>query len=157
MKPLRRFLPLILLPTLALFSTARAAAETDSPVETVKAIYHTAYAHFGFDADIVKTYKPWLTPDLYSRLLKKANQPVAKGDAPDIEGDVIFDAQDVPNKYVVGKATTDSTKAKVDVSLTYSGEPDKRHFTVQLQQIDGAWKVSDIDYGKDGKLSDLLK
>jgi len=26
-----------------------------------------------------------------------------------------------------------------------------------LVQINGAWEITDVDYGKDGKLSDLLK
>jgi hypothetical protein len=133
----------------------RAESGASDPAEVTKAAYQVDLKHFGFDAETLRADKPYLTPDLYAKLLKKANQPVAKGDAPDIEGDVLFDAQDVPDKYEVGSATIHDTKADVPVYLRYGNE--KRHFTVRLVQINGAWKISEVDYGKDGKLSDLLK
>jgi len=33
---------------------------------------------------------------------------------------------------------------------------EKRHLTVLLTQLKGAWKVYDVIYDKDGKLTDLL-
>jgi len=83
------------------------------------------------------------------------NQPVPKGDAPDIEGDVFLNAQDVPDKFEVGQATIDKDNAKVDVTLRWSKE--KRHYTVLLKQVSGAWKVYDVNYGSDGTLTALLK
>ena len=157
MKPLRWFLMLVLLGSIALLSGARAASETDSPPAVVQALYHSALIHFGFTPDTVKSYRPWLTPELYTRLWKKVNEPTPKGDAPDIEGDVILDCQDPPDKFVVGKASIDQTNAKVDVTLIWPSSGEKRQYRALLQQIDGAWKVYDIDYGKDGKLTDLLK
>jgi hypothetical protein len=158
MKPLRWLLMLVLLESIALLSGARAASETDSPAAVVQALYHSAFIHFGFTPDTIKSNRQWLTPELYSRLLKKVNEPTPKGDAPDIEGDVFLDCQDPPEKFVVGKASIDQARAKVDVTLTWAGgSGEKRHYSVLLKQIDGAWKVCDVDYGKDGKLTDLLK
>ena len=149
---------LLLLESIALLSGARAASETDSPAAVVQALYHSALIHFGFTPDTIKSGRQWLAPELYSRLWKKVNEPTPKGDAPDIEGDVFLDCQDPPDKFVVGKASIDQTKAKVDVTLTWAGgSGEKRHYNVLLKQIDGAWKVYDVDYGKDGKLTDLLK
>ncbi len=133
----------------------RAETTGSGPAEVTKAAYQVDLKHFGFDADTLRADKPYLTTDLYAKLLKKANQPVAKGDAPDIEGDVLFDAQDVPDKYEVGSASINGTKAEVPILLRYGNE--KRHFVVRLVQINGAWKIAEVDYGKDGKLSDLLK
>ena len=158
MKSLPWLLILVLLESIALLSGAKAASETDSPAAVVQALYHSAFTHFGFTPDTIKSNQPWLTPELYSRLWKKVNEPTPKGDAPNIESDVFLDCQDLPNKYIVGKASVDQTKAKVDVVLTWSGASgEKRHYTALLKQIDGTWKVYDIDYGKDGKLTDLLK
>ncbi len=158
MKPLYWLLTLVMLESIALLSGARAASETDSPAAVVQALYHSAFIHFGFTPDTVKSNRQWLMPELYSRLLKKVNEPTPKGDAPDIEGDVFLDCQDPPDKFVVGKASIDQTKAKVEVTLTWpGGSGEKRHSSALLKQIDGAWKVYDIDYGKDGKLTDLLK
>ena len=136
---------------------AAAAHLGDSPEAVTKALYRKAVAAPGFGTDTVKAERQWLTPDLYARLMKKARLPVPKGDVPDIDGDVFLNAQDLPTKWEVGKASIDGTTAKVGVDLSWS-DADKRHFTVFLIQINGAWKVSDVDYnGKEGKLTDLLK
>ena len=158
MKPLRWLSILVLLGSIGLFSSAGAASETDSPTAVVQALYHSAFIHFGFTPETVKSNRQWLTPGLYSRLLKKVNEPTPTGDAPDIEADVFLNCQDLPDKFMVGKASIDQAKAKVDVTLRWAGGAgEKRHYNVLLKQIDGAWKVYDIDYGKDGKLTDLLK
>jgi hypothetical protein len=158
MKLLRWLLVLALLESLALVSGTRAASEADGATAVVQALYHSASIHFGFTPDTIKANRQWLTPELYSRLWKKVNEPTPKGDAPDIEGDVFLDCQDQPDKFVVGKASINQSAATVDVSLTWGGASgEKRHYSVLLKQVDGAWKVSDIDYGKDGKLTDLLK
>ena len=129
---------------------AAAAPPGDSPEAVTKALYRKAIADPGFGTDTVKAERQWLTPALYASLLKKANQPVAKGD-------VFLNAQDLPTKWEVGKASINGIMAKVGVDLSWS-DADKRHFTVLLIQINGAWKVSDVDYnGKEGKLTDLLK
>jgi hypothetical protein len=150
---------LINLPFLALLvafvSTALAAAEVTGPAAITKGAYHTAMAHFGFDAASVKLQQDRLTLDLYGRLLKKVNEPVPAGDAPDIEGDVFLDCQDVPTKYEVGDAVIDGTKARVKVTLHWDN--DKRQYVVLLTQINGVWKIYDINFGKDGTLTDLLK
>jgi hypothetical protein len=153
---MRPFPLAVLLVALALLtSPINAAPDNSDPTNVVQALYHNSMTHFGFDPDIVKSAKPWLTPGLYARLWKKANAPTPKGDAPDIEGDVFMDAQDAPYSFKVDDSSIHDTKATVGVTLVYSSE--KRHYTVLLDKIGGAWKVSDVDYGQDGKLSDLLK
>jgi hypothetical protein len=134
---------------------ARAETGAGDPAAVTKEAYQVDLKHFGFDAATLRADKPYLTPELYAKLLKKANQPVAKGDAPDIEGDVLFDAQDTPDKYVVGTANLRGGEAEVPVVLFYGKE--KRLFQVRLVQLKSGWKISEVDYGKDGKLSDLLK
>jgi hypothetical protein len=140
----------------SLLSTLPArAADDGGPAGVVQALYQSALKNFGFDPDTVKVAKPWLTPGLYARLWKKANEPVPEGDAPDIEGDVFLDAQDLPTRFDVEPAVVHEDRATVGVRVYFSGE--KRHYTVLLDKIAGAWKVSDVDYGPDGKLTDLLK
>src|SRR5450631_2793565 len=76
-----------------------ATAETDSPAAAVKALYRSSLGHFGFSPESVKAAEPFVTPELYARMLKKVNAPTPKGDTPDIEGDLFLDAQDVPTKW----------------------------------------------------------
>ena len=145
-----------LLLTIGLFSVSNAAPAASSPAEVTNALYKVARKNFGFSVDSIKVEKPWLTPDLYSRMMKEANKPVAKGDAPDIEGDVFLNSQEDIDSFKVGKETIDQGTAKVEVTVTVGGEG--RKYLVLLKQIEGAWKVSDVNYGgKDGSLTDLLK
>ncbi|MCE0484007.1 MAG: YbjP/YqhG family protein [Methylacidiphilales bacterium] len=131
-----------------------AATDADSPADVVRALFHSAQLHFGFSPESVKAAKPWVTPKLYARMWKKVNEPVPKGDAPDIEGDLFLNSQDPPDKFEIGDTPIDHATAQVAVTLVWPSE--KRKETVLLEQIDGVWKVNDVDYGKDGKLSDLL-
>jgi hypothetical protein len=146
---------------LLLLATTLPALRAETPVATdpasvTKAAYATAMAHFGFTAETLRHEKPYLAADLYAALLKKANQPTPKGDAPDIEGDVILNSQDLPNKYSVDPATISGPRATVPVTLVWGTE--NRRYLVYLTQLkSGSWKIADIDYGKDEKLSDLLK
>ena len=139
---LRRWL--IVLLSCALIQNAVAAPAADDPATVTNALYVSALHHMGFGTpgNTVKASRPWLTPDLYARLWKKVNQPVPKGDAPDIDGDVFLDCQDPPEKCEVGKGTIDQPNAKVDDTLSWPKE--KRHYTVMLKQVSGAWKKSTI-------------
>ena len=153
----RSRLALVLWPLLAMASIEVAygdPAKTD-PAKVTKAAYQTAMAHFGFSPETLAAEKKWFAPDLYAGLLKKANQPVPKGDAPDIEGDILLDCQDPPTSFTVGPSTQDGAQAKVPVTLHWQGET--RHYIVFLKQDGGAWKIDEVDFGKDGKLTDLLK
>ena len=154
MKRIRRSLALAGFACILPLSFA-AVAETQSPSAVTQGVYQFALAHPGFASETIKPQKKYLTPDLYSRLMKKLNQPVPKGDAPDIEGDVFLDCQDPPSSFQVGASAIDRATAKVEVTLLWPQE--KRHCTVLLKQVSGAWKVDDIVYDKDGRLSDLLK
>jgi Protein of unknown function (DUF3828) len=155
MKLLRRGMMVLLLLPVLLTMRASAAAADNGPAAVVQALYQEAMANTdGFSPKSVHAVKVWVAPELYARLRKKANEPTPKGDAPDIDGDVFLDAQDLPTRFEVGSAAIDGGKAKVAVTLTWSAET--RHYTVLLEQIGGAWKVTNIDFGKDGKLTDLL-
>jgi hypothetical protein len=133
-----------------------AATPTDSPGTVVQDLYRSSVDHFtGFSPDSVKLTKPWVTPKLYGRLLKKANEPQPKDTAPDIEGDLFLDSQEAPTRFEIGQCSVNQAKASVEVVLFWPHET--RHYVVQLKQLDGAWKVSDVNYGKDGKLTDLLQ
>ena len=137
-----------------LLISASALRAADTPADVARALYRSSLAHFGFSPDSVKLTKPWVTPELYARVWKKVNEPTPKGDVPAIDGDLFLNAQDVPTKWDIGDAAITGSKARVNVILHWDKE--QRLYTVLLKQVDGAWKVYDVDFGKDGKLSDLL-
>ncbi len=135
---------------------AGAAPPAEGPASVTQGLYEAAMKHPGFSEDSVKAYHPFVTPALFSRLWKEVTTPAPVGDAKDIEFDVITGGQDAPTGFEIGPMSIDQTQAKVDVTVIFS--PTEKHgFTVNLTKIDGTWKVYDIDYGTDGKLSKLLK
>ena len=138
-------------------SCAADMLENSTPNAVVRALYRHSLDHFSFDRESVRAVKPWVTPGLYARLLKKVNTPQPKDEAPDIEGDVFLDAQEAPTGFKVDPGTIiiDETQAQVGVSLEWPG--DKRHYTVFLQHLNGVWKVSEVQFEKDGRLTDLLR
>ena len=135
---------------------AGATPPADSPATVTQNLYQVALKNWGFSPKVVKAYQPFLTPGLYSRLWKQATKPTPPGDANEIDFDVITGGQDTPDKFEVGHASIDQTKAKVEVTVIYLPS-EKQHYTVLLTQVDGAWKVDDIDYGLNGKLTSFLK
>ena len=158
MHPLRCALTLLCFALLGFTSHVAAdpAPSSGSPAAVVQALYSACLDHStGFNAESVKLAKSFLTPDLYARILKKLNQPTPKDEAPDIEGDIFLDAQEFPKSFVIDETSIQNDRAWVRVALRWPEE--ERHYWVHLQQIDDAWKVWDVKYGKDGTLRNLLK
>lgn len=160
MKSTRLLIALLLF----LFAAQAPAAEKASPdaAKAVQTFYDYHFKHsMAFDAAQIKARKAWLAPELYALITKVLNTPVPEGDAPDIEGDIFTDSQEVPTAFHVGKTTVDNATAKVakvakvEVTLTWSRE--KRHFTVLLTQVKQAWLIQDIDYGDHRSLTKDLR
>src|SRR5437868_7623527 len=71
----------------------------------------------------------------------------SKGEVGAIDGDPLYDAQDMEIKsFAIGKATYDQGKAKVAVSFENFG----KQKTIVLVLVNGriGWRISDIDYGE---------
>lgn len=153
--------PLLFALLLFLFAVQAPAAQETSPdaAKAVQAFYDYHFKHsMAFDAAQIKARKAWLTPELYALITKVLNKPVPKGDAPDIEGDIFTDSQEVPTAFHVGKATVNNATAnvaKVEVTFTWSRE--KRHVTLLLTQVEHAWLIQDIDYGDHRSLTKDLR
>jgi hypothetical protein len=130
------------------------ATPPSTPSGVVEIVYRTSLDHFGFDVENVKRLKPWIAPELYARMWKKVNEPTPPGDAPDIEGDLFLNCQDLPTRMTFGTASVDHDKASMEVHLFFDSE--ERTCSVKLEELHGAWKIRDVDFGKDGKLTDLL-
>lgn len=133
-----------------------AAPPADGPATVTQGLYQAALKHPGFSPDSVRAYHPFLTRDLFDRLWKEVTSPVPTGDASSIDFDVITGGQDAPTNFEIGHMALDQNQAKVDVMVIFS-PTEKHQFTVTLTKQDGTWKVYDIDYGSDGRLSKLLK
>jgi hypothetical protein len=71
----------------------------------------------------------------------------SKGEVGVIDGDPLYDAQDMEiKKFAIGKAVSESaTKAKVPVTFENLGE--KKTITFGLSKGAAGWRIDDIDYG----------
>ena len=134
---------------------AGATPPAEGPASVTQGLYQAAIKHPGFSEESVKAYHPFVTPELFSRLWKEVTKPAPVGDANDIQFDVITGGQDAPTSFEIGQMSIDQTQAKVDVTVIFS-PTEKHRFTVFLTKVDGSWKVDDIDYGPDGRLSKML-
>ena len=79
----------------------------------------------------------------------------SKGEVGAIDGDPLYDAQDMEIKdFVIHPAKTEEGKATVLV--TFVNFKEKKSITFHCVQNEGAWKISDIQYA-DYALLKLLK
>ena len=71
----------------------------------------------------------------------------SKGEVGVIDGDPLYDAQDMEiKKFAIGKSVSESaTKAKVPVTFENLGE--KKTITFVLSKGAAGWRIDDIDYG----------
>ena len=71
----------------------------------------------------------------------------SKGEVGVIDGDPLYDAQDMEiKKFAIGKSESDSAdKAKVPVTFENFGE--KKTVTFMLTKVAAGWRINDIDYG----------
>ena len=87
----------------------------------------------------------YFAKSLADLIWKDAHGP--KGEVGVIDGDPLYDAQDMEIKnFAIGKSVSESaTKAKVPVTFENFGE--KKAITFVLTKGATGWRINDIDYG----------
>ena len=80
----------------------------------------------------------------------------SKGEVGAIEGDPLYDAQDMEiKKFAIGKPDIDGTNAKVATTFENFGE--KKTIIFLLTKGATGWRINDIDYGGGRTLSSFFK
>jgi hypothetical protein len=81
----------------------------------------------------------------------------SKGEVGAIDGDPLYDAQDMEiKKFAIGKPNYENTNAaKVEVSFENFGK--KKTIVFVLVRGTTGWRISDIQYGESGTLRGWLK
>lgn len=96
----------------------------------------------------------YFTKTLADLIWKDAN--ASKGEVGAIDGDPLYNAQDVEIKnFAVGRADVKGDSATVPVTFTNYGN--KQTINFALKQVSGSWKIDDIKYGNDDSLMKWLK
>jgi hypothetical protein len=80
----------------------------------------------------------------------------SKGEVGVIDGDPLYDAQDIQiSKFAIGKPSYESGKAKVVVTFENLGE--KKTIVYVLVNGNAGWHIDDIDYGEGRTLRSEFK
>ena len=80
----------------------------------------------------------------------------SKGEVGVIDGDPLYDAQDMEiKKFAIGKSTIDGKNAKVSVTFENFGQ--KKTLVFMLVNGRTGWRIHDIDYGDHGTMRSWFK
>jgi hypothetical protein len=80
----------------------------------------------------------------------------SKGEVGAIDGDPLYDAQDMDiKKFAIAKPTFEGGKAKVNVTFENFGQP--KSFVFTLVNGRTGWRINEIDYGEGRSLRGYLK
>lgn len=80
----------------------------------------------------------------------------SKGEVGALDGDPLYDAQDTEIKtFVIGKASYEGGKARVNVTFTNFGQ--RKSFLFTLVNGRSGWRIYNIEYGEGRSLRGYLK
>ena len=80
----------------------------------------------------------------------------SKGEVGAIDGDPLYDAQDMDiKKFVIGKPSYENSKARVNVSFENFGK--QKTIVFILANGRSGWRIHDIDYGGGRTLKGFFK
>jgi hypothetical protein len=95
----------------------------------------------------------YFTKQLANLIWKDAHGP--KDEAPTLDGDPLYDAQDTQIKaFSIGTAAVKGSSAEVRVTFTNFKE--KKGLKFALTRVGSGWKIEDIFYDRGGSLMDWL-
>jgi hypothetical protein len=139
-------------------SAPAAAAEAEAPAPAgaemlVRELYreHDAQRSPFFQSETRELLDRYFEPALAESIWKDAVE--SKGEVGALGFDPLYDAQDVePKNFIVHPAQAAAPSARVPVSFDSYGE--KRQLAFVLVPVDGAWKISNIEYADGRTLRD---
>lgn len=132
------------------------AAKPKSPDALIADLYkaHNAKRSPFFQTRSRARVNQYFEKDLADLIWKDA--VTSKGEVGVIEGDPLYDAQDMEIKnFAIGKATIEGNNAKVAVTFTNFGE--KKTIVFLLINSKVGWRIHDIDYGANGTMRSWFK
>ncbi|HXQ23096.1 MAG TPA: DUF3828 domain-containing protein [Candidatus Acidoferrales bacterium] len=128
------------------FGAQAARQPSSKPADAVRAFYTFHFAHdMAFTEASVRAKAAWLAPELFELCVAYFKKPVPAGQVPDIDGDPFTDSQEYPKSFRVGQPRVSATTVRVPVVLSWPGQ--QRTIRVQLQAVDGSWRITNITYG----------
>jgi hypothetical protein len=110
-----------------------------------------------FDAARLARLRAWLAPTLRQAFEAWFARPANPDEAPYLDGDPFTDSQEPPAALSLGELRQSGAQAWQTVFVEFDGGI-RRSMVYRLQrQPQGDWRISDIDYGHDTTLLQLLR
>jgi hypothetical protein len=132
------------------------AAKPKSPDALVADLYkaHNAKRSPFFQTRSRARVLQYFEKDLADLIWKDA--VTSKGEVGVIDGDPLYDAQDMEiKKFAIGKPTIEGNNAKVAVTFENFGE--KKTLVFLMVNGRAGWRIHDIDYGDHGTMRSWFK
>jgi hypothetical protein len=141
--------------SLTLLGAPAPAPKAETPEAVVKDFYAFHIKHdMGFTEATAKARKAWLSDGLWKAIQKYFKTPSKDDEVPGIDGDPFTDSQDPPTQFEVGN--TEMKDPFAYVSVTLSGNGDKRVVKVKLQKSTAGWKIDDVTWSTGESFKALL-
>jgi hypothetical protein len=148
-KPTRFFIAtlLVVAAAAAVVSAQQRAATATTPEALVADLYKAQKLKRGpfFQTRSRALVDKYFTKSLGDLIWKDAR--TSKGEVGVIDGDPLYDAQDMEiKKFAIGKPVSDSAD-KANVPVTFENFGEKKTVTFMLTKGTTGWRINDIDYG----------
>ena len=144
---------LLILSAASIAGAQNSAAKPKSPDALVAALYKAKPSPF-FQTRSRARVNQYFEKDLADLIWKDA--VTSKGEVGVIDGDPLYDAQDIEIKnFAIGKPTVEGNNARVAVTFTNFGEKKTIVFLLINSKI--GWRIHDIDYGDHGTMRSWFK
>jgi len=142
MKFLRWLVPMGLLGLVAIVGTLGGCAlvsyEPELSPQEVVAKFYRWYIGYPGNPLVDREYRE--SPYLANSFVQELDETLDGG----LRADPILLAQDVPERFSVEEAEISDDEATVTISLYWGGNPMPTQRRVDLDLIDGEWKISDV-------------
>lgn len=110
-----------------------------------------------FDTERLARLRAWLAPSLQRAFEAWFARPANPAEAPYLDGDPFTDSQEPPAALTLGELRHSGAQAWQTVFVEFEGGI-RRPIVYRLQrQPQGDWRISDIEYGHDTTLLQLLR
>ena len=154
MRPIRSSVIVLAFLAVIDFCNAQDSKDLAEAAAVVQAFYNDHFAHdMGFSESSVSLKKNWLTPELYTMLMKEAGKPGDPDVVPPIDGDPFTDSQEYPTAYTIEK-TAARSETCIEATISFTGLD--HDVTVLLVKSDGGWLIDNIVYDNGDTLRGLL-
>jgi hypothetical protein len=108
-----------------------------------------------FLPDSVAAKRGFLSDALAQRIATYFAQPFPEDEPPPINGDPFTDSQDYPTRFVVGQATM-ASDGRAEVPVRLADAYVERRVIYVLAKAASGWRIDDLRYEREGRLSDDL-